>query len=46
MHGTKASNLGVSECDLLIALGARFSDRVVGNAQKIRIQCQNSAYRY
>ncbi|MCR5487675.1 MAG: biosynthetic-type acetolactate synthase large subunit [Lachnospiraceae bacterium] len=32
MHGTKASNKGVSECDLLIALGARFSDRVVGNA--------------
>ena len=29
MHGTKASNLGVSECDLLVALGARFSDRVV-----------------
>ena len=34
MHGTKASNLGVSECDLLVALGARFSDRVVGNAAK------------
>ena len=34
MHGTKASNFGVSECDLLIALGARFSDRVVGNAAK------------
>ncbi len=32
MHGTKASNLGVSECDLLVALGARFSDRVIGNA--------------
>ncbi|MBR6329949.1 MAG: biosynthetic-type acetolactate synthase large subunit [Lachnospiraceae bacterium] len=32
MHGTKASNLGVSECDLLISLGARFSDRVTGNA--------------
>lgn len=31
MHGTKTSNLGVSECDLLIALGARFSDRVIGN---------------
>ena len=31
MHGTKASNLAVSECDLLIALGARFSDRVIGN---------------
>lgn len=34
MHGTKASNLGVSQCDLLIAMGARFSDRVVGNAAK------------
>ncbi len=34
MHGTKASNLGVSECDLLIALGARFSDRVVGNPKR------------
>ena len=34
MHGTKTSNLGVSECDLLIALGVRFSDRVTGNAKK------------
>lgn len=34
MHGTKTSNLGVSECDLLVALGARFSDRVVGNPKK------------
>ena len=34
MHGTKASNFGVSECDLLIAMGARFSDRVVGNPKK------------
>ena len=34
MHGTKASNLGVSQCDLLIALGARFSDRVIGNPGK------------
>jgi len=33
MHGTKASNLGVSRCDLLIALGARFSDRVIGSAK-------------
>ena len=33
MHGTKASNFGVSECDLLITLGARFSDRVTGNAK-------------
>ena len=34
MHGTKASNYGVSECDLLIAIGARFSDRVTGNTKK------------
>ncbi len=31
MHGTKASNFGVSRCDLLIAIGTRFSDRVIGN---------------
>ena len=34
MHGTKTANYGVSECDLLIVLGARFSDRVTGNAKK------------
>ena len=34
MHGTKTSNFGVSECDLLIAIGARFSDRVTGNTKK------------
>ena len=34
MHGTKTSNLGVTECDLLINIGARFSDRVTGNATK------------
>ena len=34
MHGTKASNYGISECDLLIVLGARFSDRVTGNPLK------------
>ncbi len=34
MHGTKTSNYGVSECDLLITIGARFSDRVTGNTQK------------
>lgn len=32
MHGTKTANLSVAECDLLIVIGARFSDRVVGNA--------------
>ena len=34
MHGTKTSNFGVSQCDLLITMGARFSDRVVGNPKK------------
>lgn len=34
MHGTKTSNLSVTECDLLLALGVRFSDRVIGNAKK------------
>ena len=34
MHGTKASNYGVSQCDLLVVVGARFSDRVTGNAKK------------
>ncbi|STQ78160.1 Acetolactate synthase isozyme 2 large subunit [Hafnia alvei] len=30
MHGTKAANLAVQQCDLLIAVGARFDDRVTG----------------
>ena len=34
MHGTKTSNLGVSKCDLLIAMGARVTDRVIGNPNK------------
>ena len=34
MHGTKASNFGVTESELLIVLGARFSDRVIGNAKE------------
>ena len=34
MHGTKTSNYGVSDSDLLIVIGARFSDRVTGNAKK------------
>ncbi|HIR28360.1 MAG TPA: biosynthetic-type acetolactate synthase large subunit [Candidatus Choladousia intestinigallinarum] len=33
MHGTKAANLGVTRCDLLVTVGARFSDRVVGQAK-------------
>lgn len=34
MHGTKVSNYGVSGCDLLIAIGVRFSDRVIGDAKR------------
>ena len=40
MHGTKTSNLGVSECDLLIAIGVRFSDRVLGNPKKFAKQAK------
>lgn len=34
MHGTKASNMAFQNCDLLLVLGARFSDRVTGDASK------------
>ena len=40
MHGTKTSNLAVSECDLLIAIGTRFSDRVLGNPKKFADQAK------
>lgn len=40
MHGTKTSNYGVSECDLLLAVGVRFSDRVIGNAKKFAKQAK------
>lgn len=34
MHGTRASNMGVTESDLVLALGSRFSDRVIGDPKK------------
>ena len=34
MHGTKYANFGVSKCDLLVTVGARFSDRVFGDASR------------
>ena len=40
MHGTKAANFAVQECDLLIAVGVRFSDRVLGNAKKFAKQAK------
>lgn len=36
MHGTKASNIGATKCDLLITLGARFSDRVISKQDHIK----------
>ncbi len=39
MHGTKASNMAITESDVVIALGARFSDRVISDASKF---AQNS----
>lgn len=40
MHGTKYANFGVSRCDLLITVGARFSDRVFGNASRFAKQAK------
>jgi len=40
MHGTKTSNLSVMECDLLIAIGTRFSDRVIGNSAEYAKQAK------
>lgn len=34
MHGTKYANMAITECDLLIAIGARFDDRVTGRIDK------------
>lgn len=36
MHGSKASNILASKCDLLICLGARFNDRVISNQKHIK----------
>ena len=46
MHGTKASNYGVSECDLLVVLGARFSDRVTGNTSTFAKNAKDPADRH
>ncbi|MFQ2473434.1 acetolactate synthase 2 catalytic subunit [Aeromonas caviae] len=34
MHGTKAANLAVQQCDLLVVVGARFDDRVTGKLEE------------
>ena len=40
MHGTAYANFSVSECDLLIAIGARFDDRVTGKLEEFAINAQ------
>lgn len=40
MHGTKASNMAITEGDLIIALGARFSDRVIGDPSKFGLNAK------
>ena len=39
MHGTYEANMGMHECDVLFAIGARFDDRVTGNIEKF---CPNA----
>jgi acetolactate synthase-1/2/3 large subunit len=40
MHGSKAANLAIQECDLLIAIGARFDDRVTGRLDEFARHAQ------
>ena len=40
MHGTKASNMAITESDLVLALGARFSDRVIGDPSKFALNAK------
>ena len=40
MHGSYAANYTANECDLLIAAGSRFSDRVTGNPQKFAVNAR------
>ena len=40
MHGTHAANIAMQRCDLLIAVGVRFSDRALGNAATVAAQAK------
>src|SRR5438093_13743460 len=44
MHGTAFANYAVEDCDFLIAVGARFDDRVAGNASKFAPNTNNIAH--
>ena len=46
MHGTKASNMASSRADLLIAIGARFSDRVVSDVSRFAAKAKHPPYRH
>jgi thiamine pyrophosphate-dependent acetolactate synthase large subunit-like protein len=46
MHGTYRANMAISTCDLLIAVGVRFDDRVTGKTDMFRLPGQNRAHRY
>lgn len=40
MHGTYAANMAMSECDVLISLGARFDDRVTGKLEEFAVDAE------
>ncbi|AEC01558.1 biosynthetic-type acetolactate synthase large subunit [Parasphaerochaeta coccoides] len=40
MHGTKVSNMSITDCDLLVVIGARFSDRVISDADRFAPQAR------
>ncbi len=46
MHGTEYANFAVTECDLMIAIGARFDDRVTGKDRYLCSSCKDHPYRY
>eukprot|EP01039_Chlorochromonas_danica_P011306 gene11306-12615_t len=40
MHGTASANFAISECDLLIAIGTRFDDRVTGKLEEFAVEAE------
>ena len=42
MHGTYESNMAMHECDVLIAIGARFDDRVTGESCQLSVRTRKS----
>ena len=46
MHGARYTNLVIDECDLLIAIGARFDDRATGNPERVRAARSDHSHRH